>query len=271
MKNLPHPAFWWLWAIFLVIALIRFDSLLFSAAAVLVMFAMSRTLEIPVHRLRIFNFALLIAGFAVAIRAITALLIGVPMPGRTIFTLPQLQLPELLVGIRVGGPVTVDRLSGALSEALLFASLILAFALANAASTPTRLLRVIPPRFYGAGIAASLAATITPQLAMSVRRIRSAQLLRGQKDGLRSWRRIGTPVLEDSLARSIDLAAALEARGYGRSNQQTRYRPERWRSVDSVGLMTIAYLALVAPTLTLPILLTLLVFVLLTFSAAVIR
>ena len=232
---------------------------------------MARGLRLPDHRWRIFKFSLVIAGAAVAIRILTAILIGVPMPGRTIFTLPQLQLPELFVGIRIGGPVTVDRLGGALSEALLFAALLMAFGLANAASTSTRLLRIIPSQLYGVGIAATLAATITPQLAQSVRRTRSAQLLRGQADGLRSWRRIGTPVLEDSLARSIDLAAALEARGYGRSNHISRYRPERWRSVDSVGLLAIAYLALVAPTLTIPPALTLLIFVIFTIVPTVIR
>lgn len=242
-----------------------------SALATLLLVAIARWLRLPDHRWRIFRFSLVIAGLAVAIRILTAIFIGVPMPGRTIFTLPQLQLPELFVGIRIGGPVTIDRLSGALSEALLFAALILAFGLANAASTSTRLLRIIPSRLYGFGIAATLAATITPQFAQSVRRTRNAQLLRGQADGLRSWRRIGTPVLEDSLARSIDLAAALEARGYGRTNQITRYRPERWRSVDSVGLLAISYLALIAPSLTVPLALTLLVFVVFVCAPTVIK
>lgn len=254
-----------------MVALIRFDSLVLSAVAILLLALMAQRLRLPVHRWRIFRFSLVIAGAAVAIRLLTAVLIGVPMPGRTMFTLPQLQLPELFVGIRIGGPVTVDRLGGALSEALLFAALILAFGLANAASTSTRLLRVIPARLYGIGIAATLATTITPQLAQSVRRTRSAQLLRGQADGLRSWRRIGTPVLEDSLARSIDLAAALEARGYGRSSKISRYRPERWRSVDSVGLIAISYLALLAPALSISLALTILVFVLFTIAPTVIK
>jgi energy-coupling factor transporter transmembrane protein EcfT len=35
-------------------------------------------------------------------------------------------------------------------------------------------------------------------------------------------------VLEDSLERSIDLAASLESRGYGYFSKPTRYRPESW-------------------------------------------
>jgi len=270
MKSIAHPAFWWLWAICLVVALIRFDSLAITTVAIISVIWISRALSIPQHRRRIFHFALIVAAVALAIRMLTAILIGVPMPGREIFSLPQLQLPERFVGIRIGGPVTVDRVSGALEEALLFAALVLAFGLANAACAPTRLLRVMPARLYGLGIASTLATTITPQLAKSVIRIRNAQLLRGQSDGLRSWSRIGTPVLEDSLARSIDLAAALEARGYGRLKVTSRYRPEKWSGADSLGLTAIASLALLAPTLTIPFALTCFIFTFLTITPAVI-
>ena len=57
-----------------------------------------------------FSLALRLAGLAVAIRMIFAVLIGVPMPGTVLFAIPQMQLPDFLVGIRIGGDVTTQRL-----------------------------------------------------------------------------------------------------------------------------------------------------------------
>lgn len=200
-----------------------------------------------------FSLALRLAGLAVAIRMIFAVLIGVPMPGTVVFAIPQLQLPNFLVGIRIGGDVTTQRLSTAFEEATLFAGLIIAFGAANALTTATKILKVIPRNLYGVGIAAALATTLTPQLAHSIARVRQAQFLRGQAEsGIRSWKRTATPVFEDSISRSLDLAAALEARGYGVNERPTRYRPIKWDAIHSLALFAALYLALVLPILVLP-------------------
>ena len=179
-----------------------------------------------------------------------ALLIGVPMPGRTLFVLPQITLPELFVGIRVGGPVTTQRLLSGFDEAILLVSLILLFATANALSNPHSLLRVLPRRFYGIGLASVISSSVAPQAASGIERVRKARRLRGQKSsGLRSWRGIALPVLEDSLERSIDLAASLESRGYGYFPNPTRYRPELWKMKDTLAISGAAY-SLVLITIT---------------------
>ena len=72
----------------------------------------------------------------------------------------------------------------------------------------------------------------------SVARIRRARLLRG--DEKPSWRSIALPLLEDSLSRSLELAAAMDARGYGVSRKRTRYRPISWRGIDSVVVLAAA-------------------------------
>jgi energy-coupling factor transporter transmembrane protein EcfT len=41
-------------------------------------------------------------------------------------------------------------------------------------------------------------------------------------------------LLEESLARSLDLAAAMDSRGYGYSKKRSRYRPISWRLKDSL-------------------------------------
>ena len=118
-----------------------------------------------------------LAAIALGIRISTAMVIGVPMPGRELFALPAIQLPKFLVGIRLGGPVTSERLISAVSEGLLFAVIVIVFGLANAISIPTRLLKIMPKEIYGLGVATTLATSITPNLAASIQRIRQAQHL----------------------------------------------------------------------------------------------
>lgn len=193
-----------------------------------------------------FNWAIRFAALAFTIRMSIGVFLGVPMPGRQIFVLPQLTLPDFLVGIRIGGPVTLQRLENAFSEAMLLVSLILVFATANALSNPHALLRVLPKRFYGIGLAGVIATSVAPQTVSSINRVRNAKHLRGQSGrGLRSWRGVAMPVLEDALERSIDLAASLEARGYGLNAKPTRYRPERWSFSDLLAISGPLYLLLI--------------------------
>lgn len=191
---------------------------------------------------RILDWALRLAVMAFSIRMLIAVLIGVPMPGRTLFELPQVTLPELFVGIRVGGPVTTQRLLSGFDEAILLVALILIFATANSLSNPHSLLRILPRRFYGIGLASVISSSVAPQAASGIERVRKARRLRGQKTrGLRSWRGVALPVLEDSLERSIDLAASLESRGYGYFPRPTRYRPELWKLKDTMAISGALY------------------------------
>jgi energy-coupling factor transporter transmembrane protein EcfT len=161
-------------------------------------------------------------------------LIGVPIPGTTLFSIPIVALPSWMPGIRIGGAVTSERLTSALTEGLLICAIIVIFGAAASLTSPHRLLRVLPIYFYEFGVTIVIAASALPQLVHSVSRIRQAQFLRGQSlRGLKSWRRIAIPLLEESMARSLDLAAAMDSRGYGISRKRSRYRPIKWRAVDA--------------------------------------
>lgn len=189
-----------------------------------------------------FHWVARLALLVFAFRVLIGVLIGVPMPGKVLFTLPQIQLPDFLVGIRLGGPVTNQRLFSVFEEASLLVALIFLFAAANALSNPHSLLRVLPRRFYGIGLSGVIATSIAPQTVKSIIRVRNAKRLRGQTTTkLRSWRGIAMPVLEDSLERSIDLAASLESRGYGYFPKPSRYRPEKWNSRNTLGISGILY------------------------------
>ena len=253
VRTRAHPVLPWAWAgcaIALVIsgrARSEFaPSLALITASVLIFFSTS----IPQYRRRIFYLGSSLATFAIAIRMFIATLIGVPMPGSTLFTLPEITLPTFIVGIRLGGPVTSDRLLSALTESLVFAAIVISLSLANSIHPPHALLRALPNRLYGFGVATSIATSVTPQTASSISRVSHALRLRGDtSSGLARARRLLTPVLEESLERSIDLASALEVRGYGRGIKATRYRSHKWSFADSLSLIAIALVVITLPVL----------------------
>jgi energy-coupling factor transporter transmembrane protein EcfT len=142
-------------------------------------------------------------------------------------------------GIRIGGAVTFERLSSAITEGVLICAIILILGAAASLTSPHRLLRVLPVYIYEFGVSVVIATSALPQLVSSVSRIRQAQMLRGQSlRGFASWKRIAIPLLEESLARSLDLAAAMDSRGYGISRKRSRYRPIKWRYMDSFVILS---------------------------------
>jgi energy-coupling factor transporter transmembrane protein EcfT len=176
-----------------------------------------------------------LSAWILAVRTLIGITIGVPIPGTKIFELPIVPLPTWMPGIRIGGVVTWERLSSALTEGLLICSIIVIFGAAASLTSPHRLLRVLPVYIYEFGVAVVIATSVLPQIVTSVKRIRMAQRLRGQSTkGFTSWKRVAIPLLEESLARSLDLAAAMDSRGYGVSKKRSRYRPISWKLKDSL-------------------------------------
>ena len=248
MKRRWHPALWWFWAA-LVVAFIfltknrgNSQALALQFTAVVVSLFIAYLKVIPARR-RIVRITIYIALSALIFRMAMSIIVGVPMPGRTLFTLPQLQLPRIFVGITIGGPVTSDRLFYSFREVLLFISLIIVIGVANALSSPHRMLRVLPARFYSFGLAITIANTFLPMTANSAKRVALAMRMRGQPN---STRRLAIPVLEEALERSVDLAASLESRGYGGKFRHSRYRPERWTRDESLAISGLVILLAVS-------------------------
>ena len=180
-----------------------------------------------------FSWTIKVAAWILVIRTIIGVLIGVPIPGTTLFRIPVLPLPSWMPGIRIGGAVTSERLNAALTEGLLICAIIVIFGAAASLTSPHKLLRVLPVYVYEFGVAVVIATSVVPQLVTAVARIRQAQRLRGQSlKGFRSWKRVAIPLLEESLARSLDLAASMDSRGYGISKKRSRYRPIKWKLSD---------------------------------------
>ena len=234
MKKLSfHPLTWWIFSAAVAFAIARVNSPVFAIAAVGVMSVIVFTQRDDAPWGGSFNATLKVSVWIIAIRAIIGVLIGVPIPGTTLFTIPTVPLPSWMPGIRIGGTVTLERLNSSLSEGIIICAILVVFGAAASLTSPHRLLRVLPVYVYEFGISVVIATSVLPQLVSAVSRIRMAQRLRGQKThGVKAFKRIALPLLEESLARSLDLAAAMDSRGYGINKKRSKYRPIKWARID---------------------------------------
>jgi energy-coupling factor transport system permease protein len=167
---------------------------------------------------RAYGFYLRMGIAVVAIRVVFAALLGAPVPGHVLMTLPEVTLPDWAAGVRLGGEVTLEGVVGAVYAGLQLATMLACVGAANALANPRRLLRAVPGALYEVGVAVVVALSFTPQLVEGVTRVRAARRLRGRRHtGLRGLRGVAMPVLEGALERSVELAAAMDARGFGRT------------------------------------------------------
>ena len=240
MRKTPlHPLTWWIWSFAVAICVARVNAPVFAIVSVGVVGVIVYFFRDDAPWGKSFVWTLKLAAWILLIRTFIAVSIGVPIPGTTIFSLPQIPLPSWMPGVRIGGAVTIERISSAISEGLIICAIIVIFGAAASLTSPHRLLRVLPIYMYEFGVSVVIATTIVPQLVTSFSRIRTAQRLRGQSTkGLASYRRVAIPLLEETLARSLDLAAAMDSRGYGISRKRSKYRPITWRISDTAIVAT---------------------------------
>ncbi len=212
-----HPGAWWLWALGTATAATRTTDpllLLLALAVTGVVVAACRT-DAPWARA--YGVFLRIGLVVVVIRLAFGAVFAAQAPGTTLVTLPSVTLPSWLAGVRAGGPVTAEGLAVAGYDALRLATVLVCVGAANALAAPARLLKSVPGALYEVGVAVVVALTFAPQAVAHVRRVRAAHRLRGRPDrGLRGLRGLAMPVLDGALDRSVQLAAAMDARGYGR-------------------------------------------------------
>ncbi|MDQ1105053.1 energy-coupling factor transport system permease protein [Nocardioides zeae] len=221
-----HPLAWWGWAVGLAAAASTTSNpylqLLLVAVACVVVVA--RRTDHPWAR--VFHLYLAVGALIVVLRVLFRLLVGGAYGTRVLVDLPEIPLPDAVLGIQLLGPVTQEALLGGLYDGLRLATIVICVGAANALANPKRLMASMPAALYEVGTALVVAVNVMPQLAQSVRRVRAAQRLRPSPAGrARRWtsiRRVLVPVLEDALDRSLALAAGMDTRGYGRSGTATR-------------------------------------------------
>jgi energy-coupling factor transport system permease protein len=151
--------------------------------------------------------------------------------GTTIFRLPS-WLPLL------GGPVTLEAFVFGVQNGLVLTVIFAGFAAFNQATPVRDLVGLAPRAFHEAGVVISIALTFVPQTMRSLNRIRQAQAVRGYRlRGLRDWPPIVVPLLISGLERSMGLAEAMVARGYGAVSDQAQ--PLRTSAGLVLGLLTL--------------------------------
>ncbi len=238
-RNL-HPLAWWIWALVLGAAALRTTnpillSLLIASAWVVVA---ARRPHAPWAR----SFgAFLRFGVAVIIvRIVLQVLFGQRLPGNVLFTLPEAQLPSWAAGASLGGPVTTEALVAAFNEGLQLATLLVCVGAANSLASPYRLLRAVPSVLYELGVVVTVALSFAPQSVATIAVVRDARRLRGRPyRGLRGLRGLAVPVLEGALERSLELAASMDSRGYGRRGDVAAARRRAGQAATLAGALAL--------------------------------
>jgi energy-coupling factor transport system permease protein len=129
----------------------------------------------------------------------------------------------------VGGRLTWNGLLYGVLSALAIGTLLLAATTFNTSVRHGELLRLLPGRVAGLGVAGGVALTMIPQTISAGRDILDAQRSRGYRmRGLRDTRVIVVPLLATGLERALTLSEALETRGFGASAATAPPASRRW-------------------------------------------
>lgn len=139
-----------------------------------------------------------------------------------LLALPQLEL-NLGFGnsISLLGPVSQPALLAAVVDGLRLATIVLSIGMASTLANPKKLLKSTPGALYEVSAAVSMALNLAPQLVQSVKRVRQSSALRGRSAGTSALTSILIPVLEDTIEKSMGLAASMSSRGFGRAGALT--------------------------------------------------
>lgn len=176
-------------------------------------------------------------GRGLLIRAVVGLTVGVALlKGISLHTGATVlfELPENWPVI--GGPITLEALVSSGLDALQILAVLAVFAAFSAGADYYAILRAVPAFMHQVAMITSIAITFVPQTVTRFAEIREAQALRGHR-----IRRVGDllplimPLLSGGMERSINLAEAMEARGFSRSaTVQTSVKP----IVAQIGIAT---------------------------------
>jgi energy-coupling factor transport system permease protein len=213
-----HPGAWWVWALGLAAAASRTTNpllliLIVCCAAIVV------SARKPVAPwARSFGFFLRLGVVIIIVRVLAQVLFGASLGTTVILDAPGIALPDWFAGVRLGGEITLESLLFALFDGMRLATIIACVGAANSLASPSRLLKSVPAALYEVGVSVVVALTFAPQLVSDISRVSTARRLRGRTTrGVRAIAGSTVPVFEGALERSVQLAAAMDSRGYGRT------------------------------------------------------
>lgn len=237
-----HPLAWWGWAIGLAVAASMTTNPLLLALilGVVTLVVIARRSDSPWARA--FRIYVALGIVIVLFRLVLHVLVGFKWGDHLVLPLPSVGLPDWAAGINVLGPVYLEGWLAAVLEGAKLATLVIAVGGANALANPKRLLRSLPNALHEVGTAVVVSVSVAPQLAESVQRVHRARLLRGESGlGIRALSQVALPVLQDTLDRSLLLAAAMESRGYGSRRESDPSRRLLTGTATLLGLLALAF------------------------------
>ena len=147
-------------------------------------------------------------------------------------------LPDQVPGI--GGPITGEAALFGVDVALGVAAAVLAVAPLSRIMHPHDLIDALPRRMQRTAALTGAALNMVPALARSAVAINEAQRMRGSARGRRrDWQASAAPIVLSALDDSLQLAEAMEARGFG-SGPRTQYVTAHLDRASIVGTVAAA-------------------------------
>ena len=248
-----NPVAWWALGVALAVAasaLMQIASLLVLIGAIVLIILLARETAPWSQSIGFYLFS----GVAVvAIRVIFRIVFNFDASTDVLLNLPALDMDLGPLGeLQLFGRVSYSSLESALRDGLKMAAVILSIGLANSLANPRRLLKNTPGVLYEIATAFVIAINMAPQLIASAQRVRIARQLRGRSNRQHIISSLLIPVLEDTIDRSLALAASMDARGFGRSGALTKTQRSfaRLASLGAVVSISIGAYFLLASELT---------------------
>jgi len=138
----------------------------------------------------------------------------------------------------LGGPVTLEAAAFGASRGLALWTILAVSSELSDILSPYELVRLTPRFLRQAGLVISIALAFVPQTVKSFRQVHEAQAIRGhQLRGIRDLTALLVPLLADSLEKAVQLAEAMEARGYGQKSQASNLKHQIMMAGSLSGLL----------------------------------
>jgi len=236
-----HPGSWWILGFSLAISAGMSNSAIVTCAISVFALALAGLLRSDAPWAKSLGFYVYLALFLLLIRVIFRVIFNTSSAENVAFALPELVI-SLGLGppIQLFGAVSWFTLESALNDGLRLAAIVLAIAMANTLANPRKLLKSTPAALYEVATAISVAINLAPQLIESLQRVRRARRLRGKSSRVGALAGTVIPVLEDTLERSLSLAASMDARGFGRRGDLSKNVSAAIRALSLVSLVLFA-------------------------------
>jgi energy-coupling factor transport system permease protein len=139
-----------------------------------------------------------------------------------------------------GGPITSESLLFGGSVGLGLVAALLAVAPLSMVLESHEIVDALPGRLERTGIAVATSLNLISGIGSTFRAVRDAQTMRGWRPrGIRSWREVFVPVVLTAIEDSVQLAEAMEARGFGGA-RRTSYSASAWGRFDVLVVMAAA-------------------------------